>query len=271
MAYFKKRRFRKRAPRRYKKSKMSFSSSQMKMIKTLALNTVNKTRELKTRNFAADNQLVTLGGSKLIVTNNSPNSYVMNYMPVGNTYKTRQGNQINPIRFTLQGYGKIRGNADLSYLTSANQIFCRTVVGYANADILQDIEGSIANVPWFWNGQEVVAAGNYKDILRKFNYSVFRPFYDKTKALSPSAFVTDGSTTETVESLTPQMKDHYQININHKFKRGTELTNDTTENDCWNKNNIICLVFCRTMSDDLTPATINLHVWLEGNLYYHDA
>lgn len=268
---FNKRTFRrnKKAPRRFRKSKMPFSKTQTRTIKALVNKSVNKTREMKNRPYVIDDEQITLGGSSVLeCTNTQPNTYVLNFMPNGTTNQQRIGTQCTPQRFVMKGWAKILSSPDDNYFASQEQVYVRTVMGYVDNNTLQQMEASISNVPWFWNGTEQISTSTYKDIIRNLNYSVIRPVYDKTKSIAPTAYMNNTSGAQ--EGLTPQMKDHFRISINHKFPKNMELTVDADEGDCWQRHNLVCLVFSRTMNDKSANGP-NIHFFLEGQLYYTDA
>lgn len=236
----------------------------VRAIKNISLRTVNKTRELKCSNFSVDEYQMTIGGSGPIHSNMS-NNRLMNYVARGDARNQRNGNQINPQRFTLKGWCKIQGYSNSS---AYQELKVRVVVGYMDNNTIADLIASSSTVPYFWNGQPVIATGDYRDILRNLNYKAITPMYDRTYSIAPAPEYTFDSTQTTTQT---KLKDYFNIYINKKLPSRKELTWDPIANDMWQEKNIVALAFIRTMNDDTVITTNVVEFNLEGNFYYHDA
>lgn len=247
-----------------RRGRYPLSKSQASAVKKLALNTVNKSRELKCVNFHVDEKQVTLPSSGAVTTNLS-NNLMFNYVGVGQQQNQRIGKQVNPRRFVCRGWGKINGLANLS---AYQELKVRLVFGYVDNDTLADISASSSIVPYFWNGKSVVAAGDFRDILRNLNYKIISPFYDRTFSIAPAPEFTFDSNTVTSQT---RLKDHFTFSINKVMPRSKEITWDSTSSDMWQEKNIVCLSFVRTMNDDTLVTTNVLEYCMEGNFFYHDA
>lgn len=257
--------FRKKAYRRkrnYRRgSKMPFSKRQTNVIKSLALKQTEKTRETKSITIQMDEVLVPIGGQGVIESSALTNPYVLNYMQGGNMQARRVGNQIHPVSFNLKGWSKINGTSSSS---SSREIALRVCLGYVDNDTLQTMETSLNSVPLFWTNNAVVPAGDYKDAIRPFSWKAFKPIYDRVHKVRPNYTQADGDST----SLG---KDYCMLNIRHKFSKTAELRLDSINNDCWQKQNLVMIVFSRLMNDDTAISTLAHEFCLEGNFYYTDA
>lgn len=247
--------------RRYGKSKRSFSKRQVNVIKSLALKTTNKTRELKSLNLTVNEDIIPIGGQG-IIQNAASNTYVYNYVSSGTGVGTRIGNKVTPVRLTLKGWHKING---LSTSSSSREIALRVCMGYVDNATLQELENSFTATPLFWSNKPTVYTADYRDALRNFNWKAFRPIYDKTFKVRPDY---KQSNTDTA---VPQGKDYGMVNINHTFSKSNELTADTIATDCWQKNNLVMFCYSRLMNDDTALSTLVHEFCLEGNFQFYDA
>lgn len=249
----------------YKKSN-TFTKKQVNTIKTLALKSVNKTRELKFRNVQVDEYQVLLNSSG-VVTTNLTNNYLFNYLSSGTASSQRTGTQVNPVSLHLRGWAKINGDTNDA---SFREIKSRVIMGYVDNDSLQDLESSLSSSLVFWNGEPEIPTGDYKDVIRKLNYKFINPIYDRTFTIAPNMYQQDGNNVPTT-FIGSKLKDYYNININKKFGKNSEIRWDSINNDCWQKQNLVMLVFNRLMNDDTVLTTIPLEFCLEGGFYFHDA
>lgn len=265
MAY--KKRTMKPKKRAYRKSRMPFSKKQAKAIKSLALKTTNKTRELKNVNVNVNEYNVSLGGAAMI-RNDLGNDYIYNYVAQGDGHYNRDGNQIQPIGLSLRGWTKINGSfTNASY----REIALRVVAAYVSDDTLNELETGFNSTQVFWSNQSVIPTGDYRDILRKFNYSKIQPIYDRTFKVAPSPQFSDGASSVVQTTPAVGVKDYAMININHKFSKNSELTWSHQYGDCWQKKNLVLFAVSRLMNDDTDITTVTHEFCLEGNFYYHDA
>lgn len=255
-----------RRPRKY--GKYPFSKKQVNIIKHQALKVVNKTRELKNMHFTVDERTVSLG-SQGIIRNNLGNSYVYNYIPQNDGQGGRIGNQINPISFRLSGWHKI--NTEFSN-ASYREVQLRVVLAYVDNDTLQTLESSLTAAPIMWSNQAIPMAGDYKDILRSFNWKMINPIMDKTFTVAPNPTFPSGDSGGLVNTYPAQkFKDYGIIKYNHRFNPKKELQWDNVNNDCWQKNNLVLFAISRLMNDDLDVQAAQHEFCLEGNFYFHDA
>lgn len=253
-----------KAKKNYKKK--TLSKKTVNAIKSIARKTLEKTRELKSKVVTVDEYQLTLNSSGVMTTNQT-NNYLFNYLSSGTGDSQRVGSQIQPVSLNMKGWLKINGTT-----TDANyrEIKSRVIMGYVDNDSLQQLEASLSTSPVFWSNEAVIPTGDFRDIIRGLNWKFIRPIYDRTFTIAPNYQFNDGSPAQAT-FYTSKMKDYASINIKHKFGKNAEMRWDSINNDCFQKKNIVCLVFNRLMNDDVIVSTIPVEFNLEGNFNFYDA
>ena len=112
-------------------------------------------------------------------------------------------------------------------------------------------------------------SNDFKDTYKKFNWNVFRPFYDRVYKVAPEFQMTDSAGIN-LGNFAGFHKDGFKINIKHNFAKGSQLTCEAHNSGQWRKNNIALIVIARNARDDTTVSTLNLEVQGLGCLTYKD-
>lgn len=247
-----------------KTKKYKYSKSE---IKSMIRKYVDKTRELKIKNYIVDEDTIVFASQGVINNNSGNGGYTYNYVSQGDSNSERDGNQIQPVSVHMKGWAKLDSySAESSYRESK----LRLIWGFMDNDSLLKLQTSLSNSPIFWNGTGgVIPTNDFKDITRNLNYKFIKPVSDKTYNLAPNTIYYDSTGTSTY-STDSKMKDYFMINFKHKFGKSAELTWDNT-NNCWQKQNLVCIAFHRALNDDTQITSLNVEFCMEGSFYYFDS
>lgn len=261
MAY--KKTYRKKRPMR-KRSRMPFSKRQTNVIRSLAVKSVNKTRECKVLPVHVDEYQVAFAGQGAVRNNNSLNDYVYN-LPTnrGTANNYMIGTQIQPLYLHLRGWCKFTGTTSVP---SAAECAVRLIAGFVDDQTLAEIETGVNSTLLFYSNEARIATGDYRDIIRGLNWAKIQPVFDRVFKVAPNP--NDQNSTSI-----SKLKDYFDINIKHKFSKSQELTLSqmNSNHDRWTKKNLVLLTFSRTMNDDAIITTLAHEFSLEGCFKYYDA
>jgi len=260
---------RRRRPRRKTAPKMTASR-----VKSIALNAVNKTREIKRLwgkiDQTSDNNNVAVPTGTNVpgfVFSDGSNQYTtscLNLTHQGLENENRIGNVIQPVNFNLKGYGIIGTNT--SNNTNIYQSHVRVVCGFRRqASLLTPSNGNLM----IEGGVTSPLTFDYKDILNGFNWKEFRPFFDKTYKIAPSSVTSSNFTN-------PYTRNYFHFNIKHKFPMNDKLV--SLEDDLgqttnlYNNKNIYVMFIVRQMNNDNDIVTnAPLEIFANSMFAFHDA
>lgn len=249
------------------KSKTKKSRYSKYEIKNMIRKYVNKTRELKAKNYIVDEDTIVFASQGVINNNSGNGGYTYNYVAQGDENYQRDGNQIQPVSVRMKGWAKLDAESNES---SYRESKLRLIWGLMDNDSLLKLQTSLSGAPIFWNGTEgVIPTNDFKDITRNLNYKFIRPVSDKTYSLAPNTIYYDSNGTA-VTTTDSKMKDYFMIDFKYKFGKQAELTWDKT-NNCWQKQNLVCIAFHRALNDDTQITSLNVEFCMEGSFYYFDS
>lgn len=242
-------------------------------IRSIVRQEVNKTREIKRLwgQIKVDNNanILTVPKGTLIpafVYSDDPaySTTCLNLTKQGLENENRIGNSIQPLRFTLKGYGII------SDMTNSNTVFgeshVRVVCGFRRQKSLLVKE---AGNLMMQGGVEVPLTNLYQDILTSFNWKEFKPFYDRTFKVCPM------TRDSNVPITNPFTKNYFHFNIDHKFRKNDKLQAneeaDGTTANLYNNKNIYVMIMCRQMNNDGDDSNLTCEVFGTTQFAFHDA
>ena len=264
----------KRKPRKTRRTNKKGSRTKLEdMITSIVNKQVNKTREIKKLwgaiNTTESANILTVPKGSVVpsfVFSEGTDAYVttcLNLTKQGLENENRIGNVLQPIRFTLKGYGVVTQNTNAQFETNISHV--RVVCGFRRQKSL--LNTSLGNL-MMNGGTEVPLQGNYEDIINSFNWKEFRPFYDKTYKIGVPAY-----TTNNWQSAYP--KNYFHYNIDHKFSPNEQLVSneesDGTTANLYNNKNIYVLFLCRQMSNAGDDGTLTCKLFGTSLFQFHDA
>lgn len=263
---------RSRAPKRRPRRRRSTAMTATK-VRSIALKAVEKTREVK-RLWGAINttesaNVLSVPTGSLVpsfVYSEGTTAYVttcLNLTKQGLENENRIGNILQPLRFTLKGYGQITDNTTAGI--PVNLCHVRVICGFRRQKSL--LNTSLGNL-MMQGGTEVPLQGNYEDIINSLNWKEFKPFYDKVFKIAPTASNANNFTT-------PFTKNYFHYNIDHKFGSQESLVSneesDGTTANLYNNKNIYVMFLCRQMNNDNDTGSLNCKLFGTSLFQFHDA
>lgn len=253
----------KRRGRRYRKGgRKPLSKSQAKAVKSIALNQINGTRELKSYYTKIDEISIPLQtGTQFLQDTNGNQAF--NIMPNGDSNYQRDGLEIQAKYFSFQGHCKINGSS--SY-TENREILCRVVWGFTKLPLSSSSTTLMMNANF-----PVPIPSDFSAIYKPFNWNVFRPFKDQRFKLVPAHQYNDGASTTNINLLS-YGSDCKLLTAKYNFgKKGKNMKFPDNSLSYANADNIACLVICRNANDDLSTSILNIEFSGITNFRYQDA
>jgi hypothetical protein len=262
---------RRRVPKRRPARKSTVMTASK--VRSIALKAVEKTREIKKLwgaiNTTESANILTVPTGSLVpsfVFSEGTDAYVttcLNLTKQGLENENRIGNVLQPVRFTLKGYGVVTQNTSAQFETNISHV--RVICGFRRQKSL--LNTSLGNL-MMQGGTEVPLQGNYEDIMNSLNWKEFRPFYDKVYKIGVPAY-----TTNNWQSAYP--KNYFHYNIDHKFGPMEQLVSneesDGTTANLYNNKNIYVLFLCRQMNNNNDTGTLNCKLFGTSLFQFHDA